>query len=147
MNEPLTLNDIYVGDYIQVWMDIPGKWSMPMYISGIFSDGDLYLNFDGNEADPWESEIGSVYDIPIDYGILPHFGFAECEHNVFRKEVGKWELTVGVTKIKRDFHATVFLYDSDSRKFPLILGEADTIRKLQHFFYDETREPLKLTFE
>ena len=69
----LTVNDIVLGDYVQEWSEIPGKWSMPMYIDGIFGD-DLYLNFDGNEADPWDAKIKDVFDIPIDWGILTHCG-------------------------------------------------------------------------
>ena len=40
--EHLTLQDIVYGDYVQEWLGIPGKWSMPMYVDGVFGDGSLY---------------------------------------------------------------------------------------------------------
>ena len=143
--EHLSLNDITIGDFVQEWLKIPGKWSMPMYVDGIFADGDLYLNFDKNPADPWETNVKDVYDIPIDLGILTHFGFFEIDNHLFQIEVGEWLLTVHVFKVCNTFLANAMLANKNGRA--VLLGEVDSIRMLQHKFYDETKQPLKLVFE
>ncbi len=141
----LTLNDINVGDYVQQWLEIPGKWGTPMYIDGVFGDGRLYLNLDGNEADQFDANVKDVYDIPIDWGILPHFGFFEADSHLFQIEVGEWQLTVHVFKVCNTFLANAMLANKNG--MAVLLGEVDSIRMLQHKFYDETKQPLKLTFE
>lgn len=141
----LTLNDIVLGDYVQEWSEIPGNWSMPMYVDGIFGDGDLYLNFEGNEADPWDAKIKDVYDIPIDWGILPHFGFFEVDTHLFQLEVGEWMVSVDVFKICNNFFANSMLSNKNGKV--VLLGEVDSIRTIQHRFYEETKQPLKLNFE
>jgi len=140
----LTVNDIVLGDYVQEWSEIPGNWSMPMYVDGIFGDGDLYLNFDGNEADPWDAKIKDVFDIPIDWGILTHFGFFESDNHLFQIEVGEWQLAVHVFKVCNTFLANAMLAN-DHRA--VLLGDVYSIRMLQHKFYDETKQPLKLVFK
>ena len=141
----LTVNDICIGDYVQEWSEIPGKWSMPMYVDGIFGDGDLYLNFDENPADPWETNVKDVYDIPIDWGILTHFGFFEIDNHLFQIEVGEWLLTVHVFKVCNTFLSNGMLANNNGKA--VLLGDVYSIRMLQHKFYDYTREPLKLVFE
>lgn len=140
----LTVNDIVLGDYVQEWSEIPGNWSMPMYVDGIFGEGDLYLNFDGNEADPWDANVKDVYDIPIDWGILSHFGFFEADKHLFVMEREDWMLSVYVFKACNTFRAYTVL---QKRDMAVNLGEVNSIRALQHKFYDETKKPLKLTFE
>ena len=144
-NKHLTLQDVCVGDYVQEWLEIPGKWGMPMYVDGIFADGDLYLKFDGNEADPWEANVIDVYDIPIDWGILSHFGFFEVDNHLFRIEVEEWQLAVHVFRVCNTFLANAMLSNKTGKV--VLLGEVSSIRMLQHRFYEETKQPLKLVFE
>lgn len=141
--EQLSLYDLRIGDYIQEWREIPGVFSMPMYVSCIFDDGDLYLNFEENEADPWEANVKDVYDIPIDWGILSHFGFFESDTHLFTIEQGDWQLAVHVFKVCNTFLANAMLANKNRA---IILGEVNSVRMLQHKFYDETGEPLKLVF-
>lgn len=141
----LTVNDICVGDYVQEWSEIPGKWSMPMYVDGIFGDGDLYLNFEGNEADPWDAKVKDVFDIPVDWEILSHFGFFEADSHLFQLEQGDWMVMVHVLKVCNKFYANTMLSNKNGKA--VLLGCVCSIRELQHKFYDETKQPLKLTFE
>jgi len=141
----LTVNDITIGDFVQEWSKIPGKWSMPMYVDGIFGEGDLYLNFDGNEADPWDAKVKDVFDIPIDWGILPHFGFFEADSHLFQLEKGDWMVMVHVLKVCNTFHSNVMLSNKNGKS--VLLGCVYSIRELQHRFYDKTKQPLKLVFE
>lgn len=141
----LTLQDIHIGDYVQEFSEITKNFSMPMYVDSIFSDGDIYLNFNGNEADPWETKVKDVYDIPIDYGILPHFGFFEVENHLFKLEVGECQIAVHVFKVCNYFLAKGMLANKNGKA--VLLGVIDSIRMLQHLFYEETKQPLKLNFE
>lgn len=143
--EHLTLQDIVMGDFVQEWSEIPGKWSTPMYVDGIFGEGDLYLNLEGNEADPFDANVKDVYDIPIDWGILPHFGFFEADHHLFQLEQGEWMVMVHVLNICNTFHSNVMLSNKNGNA--VLLGCVYSIRELQHRFYDETKNPLKLIFE
>lgn len=143
--EHLTLQDIVCGDFVQEWLEIPGKWWTPMYIDGVFGDGSLYLNFEGNKSDPVDANVKNVYDIPIDWGILPHFGFFEEVIHLFQLEQGDWMVTVHVLKVCNKFYANVMISNKDGKS--VLLGCVCSIRELQHKFYDATKEPLKLTFE
>lgn len=143
--EHLTLQDIVCGDFVQEWLKIPGKWSTPMYIDGVFGDGSLYLDFEGNESDQVDANVKDVYDIPIDWGILTHFGFFEVDNHLFQIEFGEWQLAVHVFKVCNTFLANAMLANKNG--MAVLLGEVDSIRMLQHKFYDETKQPLKLVFE
>ena len=147
----LTLQDIHIGDYVQEFSEITKNFSMPMYVDGIFGDGDLYLNFEGNEADPWDAKIKDVFDIPIDWGILPHFGFVETDHHVWVKECGDWLIRVDVFRPHTSFivNVAVTYLGKGKNKGKTLLsdGHINSIRELQHFFYEKTDKPLKLNFE
>ena len=143
--EHLTLQDVVMGDYVQEWLEIPGKWGTPMYVDGVFGDGSLYLNLDGNEADPFDANVKDVYDIPVDWGILPYFGFFEEDRHLFQLEQGDWMVMVHVLKVCNTFYANVMLSNKNGKA--VLLGCVRSIRELQHRFYEETKEPLKLTFE
>ena len=145
-NEHLKVQDIVCGDFVQEWLEIPGKWGTPMHVDGVFGDGSLYLNFDGNEADPFDANVKDVYDIPIDWGILPHFGFFEADSHLFHLEQGDWMVMVHVLKIFNKFHANVMLSNKMNGNV-VLFGYIYSIRELQHKFYDETKQPLKLNFE
>lgn len=149
--EHLTLQDIVCGDFVQEWLEIPGKWGTPMFVDGVFGDGSLYLNLDGNEADPFDANVKDVYDIPIDFGILTHFGFFESDHHVWQKECGGWLLQVSVHKPYKTFLTNAMLTymkdDCNKGKTLICDGTLNSIRALQHWFYDETKQPLKLNFE
>ena len=143
--EHLKVQDIVNGDFVQEWLEIPGKWGTPMYIDGVFGDGSLYLNFEGNESDPVDANVKDVYDIPIDWGILPHFGFFEADSHLFQLEQGDWMVVVHVLKVCNKFYANTMLSNKNGKA--VLLGFFYSIRELQHKFYEETKQPLKLNFE
>ena len=86
-----------------------------------------------------------MFDIPIDWGILPHFGFFEADSHLFHLEQGDWMVMVHVLKVCNKFYANTML--SNKNGMAVLLGCVYSIRELQHKFYNETKEPLKLTFE
>lgn len=54
------------------------KSQFPMRITGIFqdsNDGTVYLDFEGNESDIFESEVEDIAPIPITLEILKKSGF------------------------------------------------------------------------
>ena len=72
----LTLRDIHVGDWVQVWSDETERHSPPMKITQICDDGTVYLIIDEeNRLDPWEENIKDIDALPIDADLLRGFGF------------------------------------------------------------------------
>lgn len=73
----LTLRDIHVGDWVQVWSPTVERYSPPMKITSIHEDGTIYLSLgEGCECDPWEEDIKNVDALPITEDVLRGFGFS-----------------------------------------------------------------------
>lgn len=140
----LTINDICIGDYVQEWLEIPGKWGTPLYIDGIFGNGDVYLDLVGNEADPFDSNVRDIYDIPIDFEILSHFGFNETDLHRFQMKYEEWNLIVDV--YRSDEFTVRALATSEGVGVKMSNSNLSSIRSLQHWFYETTGKPLKLDF-
>ena len=74
--ENLTLRDIHVGDWVQVWSEITERYSPPLKIISIHDDGTIYLvTSDEERPIPWEEDIKNVDAIPITTELLQGFGF------------------------------------------------------------------------
>ena len=72
----LTLRDIHVGDWVQVWSEQTERYSPPLKIIQICDDGTIYLvTSDEERCTPWEEDIKNVDALPIDGDILVGFGF------------------------------------------------------------------------
>ena len=72
----LTLRDIHVGDWVQVWSEQTERYSPPLKITQICDDGTVYLIIDEqNRLDPWEENIKDIDALPIDADLLRGFGF------------------------------------------------------------------------
>ena len=72
----LTLRDIHVGDWVQVWSEGAERYSPPLKIIQICDDGTIYLiGSDEERPDPWEEDIKDVDALPIDGDLLRGFGF------------------------------------------------------------------------
>lgn len=77
----LTLRDIFVGDWVQVWSEITKRYSPPLKIIQICDDGTIYLvTSDEEKCTPWEENIKDVDALPITPELLKGFGF-ELEVN------------------------------------------------------------------
>lgn len=80
----LTLRDIHVGDWVQVWSEGAERYSPPLKIIQICDDGTVYLIIDeGNRFDPWEENIKDIDALPIDADLLKGFGFENDCSNVY----------------------------------------------------------------
>ena len=74
--ENLTLRDIHVGDWVQVWSEITERYSPPLKIIQICDDGTIYLVISDEERPtPWEEDIKNVDALPITKELLQGFGF------------------------------------------------------------------------
>ena len=74
--ENLTLRDIHVGDWVQVWSEITERYSPPLKIISIHDDGTIYLvTSDEGRTTPWEEDIKNVDALPITPELLKGFGF------------------------------------------------------------------------
>ena len=72
----LTLRDIHVGDWVQVWSEQTERYSPPMKIISIHDDGTIYLvTSDEERPTPWEEDIKNVDALPITPELLKGFGF------------------------------------------------------------------------
>ena len=72
----LTLRDIHVGDWVQVWSEQAERYSPPLKIIQICDDGTIYLvTSDEERPTPWEEDIKDVDALPIDADLLRGFGF------------------------------------------------------------------------
>ena len=72
----LTLRDIHVGDWVQVWSEISERYSSPLKVIQICDDGTVYLI--GSEEErpiPWEEDIKNVDALEITPELLKGFGF------------------------------------------------------------------------
>ena len=56
MENHLNLADLHIGDWVQQYSDITEQLLCPMYVSALFEDGTVYLDFKGNEADIWDGD-------------------------------------------------------------------------------------------
>ena len=72
----LTLRDIHVGDWVQVWSEQTERYSPPLKIIQICDDGTIYLvTSDEERLTPWVEDIKNADALPIDEDLLRGFGF------------------------------------------------------------------------
>ena len=83
----LTLRDIHVGDWVQVWSEKTERYSPPMKIISIHDDGTIYLvTSDEERCTPWEENIKNVDALEIDADLLRGFGFEVIPKNYPKDE-------------------------------------------------------------
>lgn len=76
----LTLRDIHVGDWVQVWSETTERYSPPLKIIQICDDGTIYLvTSDDERPTPWKEDIKNVDELPITPELIKGFGF-ELKH-------------------------------------------------------------------
>ena len=85
----LTLRDIHVGDWVQVWSELTERYSPPLKIIQICDDGTIYLVTDDEErCTPWEEKIEDIDALPIDADLLRGFGFEKFFDNFYYSKEG-----------------------------------------------------------
>ena len=74
----LTLRDIHVGDWVQVWREQAERYSPPLKIVQICDDGTVHLvskDEDRGTPSEWVESIKNIDALPITAGVLLGFGF------------------------------------------------------------------------
>lgn len=85
----LTLRDIHVGDWVQVWRDTIKQYYPPMKIISINDDGTVGLIIDEEQRfDPLEENIKDIDALPIDADLLRGFGFEKLCDNFYYSKNG-----------------------------------------------------------
>ena len=113
----LTLRDVHVGDWVQVWSEITERYSPPLKIIQICDDGTIYLvTSDEERPTPWEENIKNVDALPITPELLIGFGFNVTE-NIDKISKDSYPYLVGYKSeyigklVKNPITGTYELYD------------------------------------
>lgn len=92
----LKVEELFVGAWVQERL-FTDRFSPPMFVYAVWRNGDLYLNIDENEGDPFETHADNIYGLPLDDGVLEGFGFRKSrDENVWRKDIADVHLTVSL---------------------------------------------------
>ena len=120
----LTLRDIHVGDWVQVWSELTERYSPPLKIIQICDDGTIYLvTRDEERPTPWEEDIKNVDELPITPELLNGFGFEVIEgYSPFQTKVAEgWSKflisynnkPIGYIVVRPDLDAQIFCRPTD----------------------------------
>ena len=84
----LTLRDIHVGDWVQVWSPLTERYDPPTKVMSISDDGDVLLIYDEkHRLTPNEARIENIDALPIDADLLRGFGFEKlCDNFYYSKD-------------------------------------------------------------
>lgn len=128
----LTLRDIHVGDWVQVWSEETERYSPPLKITQICDDGTVYLIIDEeNRLDPWEENIKDIDALLIDEDLLRGFGFEKLCGNFYYSKNGTSVMAQDNQLEVMDFFCIDKYGESSS------LGDIAYIHELQQALYEE----------
>ena len=128
----LTLRDIYVGDWVQVWSEQTERYTPPLKITQICDDGSIYLvGSDEERPTPWEEDIKNVDALPIDGDILVGFGFEKLCDNYYYSKEGASVMAQDNQLDAMDFFCIDKYGESTS------LGDIAYMHELQQALYEE----------
>ena len=83
----LTLRDIHVGDWVQVWSEQTERYSPPLKIISIHDDGTIYLvTSDEERCTPLEENIKNVDALDVTTELLKGFGFDIVKKDCLERE-------------------------------------------------------------
>ena len=142
----LKVEELFLGMWVQQWHEIPCRFSPPMQVTGIFGDGDMYLEIDKEQGDPFEGNLSDTFGLPIEPKMLELFGFKSEGKGVYiltvrddvkvivkvRDRYGKmecWRVSFGGGKVQG--------WNEDIRYF----------HELQRWFFDKVTLPWGIGLE
>ena len=128
----LTLRDIHVGDWVQVWSEGAERYSPPLRIIQICDDGTIYLvGSDEERPTPWEENIKDIDALPIDADLLRGFGFEKLCDNFYYSKNG-----ASVMAQDKQLGVLDFFY-IDKYGESVKLGDIAYIHELQQALHEE----------
>ena len=81
----LTLREIHVGDWVQVWSEETERYTPPLKIMQICDDGTIYLIGSEDERPmPLEENIKNIDTQRIDNKVLRGFGFVYAKNKSYK---------------------------------------------------------------
>ena len=124
----LTLREIHVGDWVQVWSEQAERYSPPLKIIQICDDGTIYLvTCDEERPTPWEEDIKNVDALPITPELLKGFGFEVTRVNKYYHSLSYDEKDLGY--ISETYTKGEFIISSK------MLGYCSYMHKLSTYLY------------
>ena len=118
------------------WVYDGERTQFPMFVQVIGEDY-VYLDFEGNEADLWESTPEELQGIPLTEELLKKIGFTcfLCESTgIFSKKEGEYCI-----KVKPEL-SQVCIYGFDNH----ISNKITYLHELQNFVFLTTKQQLKV---
>ena len=86
----LTLRDIHVGDWVQVWSEQTERYSPPLKIISIHDDGTIYLvTSDEERCTPWEEDVKNVDALELEFGASYGWNGSSCPYKPQRKFIAE----------------------------------------------------------
>lgn len=144
----IPVQDLCIGN----WVYDGKRTQFPMFVQAIGEDY-VYLNFEGNEADPWETTPEELEGIPLTEELLEKMGFKDT----FNGEKTLYSMMFKVSD-KRHISISVCLdcgsvsvADMTKTKFPEVnvrlcsyTTNTKFLHELQNFIFLTTKQQLKV---
>lgn len=67
----MNIEALQIGNYVF------NEHDFPMFVTGLFANGTVYLDFPGNEGDVWEEKAEDLKYIPLTKKLMLKLGFRE----------------------------------------------------------------------
>lgn len=146
----LTLRDIHVGDWVQVWSEQTERYSPPLKIISIHDDGTIYLvTSDEERPTPWEEDIKNVDALPITEDVLLGFGFIEDNDNpntyklLLEEREGAYpdnylyaeKCRIGYDFYFKDYKFNDFAPDIENEPLPIYENYIHELQEMMYYFF------------
>lgn len=135
----LKLEELFIGAWVKKYDSTEKRFSCPMYVSGIFWNGSLYVE-PKPENEPFDAELSEVFPITMDEESLKGFGFVKVPRgdNVWMKAFGDIRLTIS---LRQKHGATECRRAALSGKFACWNEEIRYVHELQSWWRDKVFLP------
>ena len=131
----ISTKDLMLGN----WVYDGERTQFPMQVVGIGKDY-VYLDFEGNEGDLWESTPEDLQGIPLTKEVLTKIGFIECGPTLYQYQQGDIDIAVHLglrCVIERRLSGILLVsFTSESPRY---------LHQLQNAFRLTTKQELKIT--
>lgn len=144
----IDIHDLCIGN----WVYDGERAQFPMWVQTIGEDY-VYLNFEGSEADPWESEPKDLFGIPLTEELLEKMGFKESYaegvkfHSLFFKVNDKkhLHLSIRLDKQRADIsEVTQKNFPNAEVRLRSHIVDMKFLHELQNFIFLTTKQQLKV---
>lgn len=144
----IDIRDLMVGN----WVYDGERTQFPMWVQTIGEDY-VYLNFEGSEADPWESEPKDLFGIPLTEELLEKMGFKESYaegvkfHSLFFKVNDKkhLHLSIRLDKQRADIsEVTQKNFPNAEVRLRSHIVDMKFLHELQNFVFLTIKQQLKI---